>query len=131
MILAPVTETFQQENQSWLGSAHGTDACRSITLDWSAFTAGTHFPNGYFPSGLALAEITATPGMYGPYVDAGAGGLGVLIGFLFCSVDAPSTNIDVPAALLDHGRIIVANLPIPSSVDAAGKADTGSRFIWV
>jgi hypothetical protein len=98
MILTPVTETFQNEDQSWLGSEHGTSSAPTITLDTSAFTAGTHYPNGYFPSGLALGRITAS-GMYGPYVDAAVDGTGVLAGFLLCSVDAPSVNtIDVPAA---------------------------------
>jgi hypothetical protein len=64
--LNPVTETFQNEDQRWLGSAHGTDAAESITLDTSAFTSGTHYPNGYFPSGLPLGKITAS-GKYGPY----------------------------------------------------------------
>lgn len=66
MDLSIRTETFQQDDQSWLGSEHGTDMGRSITLDTSAFTSGTHYPNGYFPSGLALGKITAT-GKYGPY----------------------------------------------------------------
>ena len=66
MNLSPVTETFYQDNQTWLGSAHGTDSARSITLDTSAFTEGTHYPNGYFPSGLPLGKITAS-GKYGPY----------------------------------------------------------------
>ena len=66
MILTPKSESFTQEDQRWLGSAHGTDATRSITLDTSAFVSGTHYPNGYFPSGLPLGRITAT-GLYGPY----------------------------------------------------------------
>lgn len=60
------TETFGQDDQSWLGSAHGTDATQSITLDTSAFTSGTHYPDGYFKSGIALGKIAAT-GKYGPY----------------------------------------------------------------
>jgi hypothetical protein len=66
MILQPTTTTYGAEDQSWLASAHGSDAARSITLDTSAFTAGTHYPNGYFPSGLALGKITSS-GLYGPY----------------------------------------------------------------
>ena len=54
------------EDQTWLGSAHGTDSARPVTLDVSAFTANTHYPNGYFPSGLALGKITSS-GLYGPY----------------------------------------------------------------
>ena len=60
------TETFQTEDASWLGSAHGTDSTETITLDVSAFTAGTHYPNGYLISGIPLARITAT-GIFGPY----------------------------------------------------------------
>jgi hypothetical protein len=66
MDLSMRTENFSQDDQSWLGSAHGTDAARTITLDTSAFTSGTHYPNGYFPSGLPLARITSS-GKYGPY----------------------------------------------------------------
>jgi hypothetical protein len=66
MDLSQRTETFGQDDQSWLGSAHGTEMARSITLDTSAFTSGTHYPNGYFPSGLAVGKITAS-GKYGPY----------------------------------------------------------------
>ncbi len=60
------SETFTVEDQSWLGSAHGTDATESITLDLALFVAATHYPNGYVPSGLCLGKVTAT-GLYGPY----------------------------------------------------------------
>ncbi len=60
------TENFQVEDASWLGSAHGTDSTESISLDVSAFTANTHYPNGYLFSGIPLAKITAS-GLYGPY----------------------------------------------------------------
>jgi hypothetical protein len=53
------------EDRSWLGSAHGTTATRTITLDITAFTSGTHYPNGYIPSGLVLAQLAS--GLWGPY----------------------------------------------------------------
>lgn len=53
------------EDRSWLASAHGTTATRTITLDISAFTEGTHFPNGFIPSGIVLAELSS--GLFGPY----------------------------------------------------------------
>lgn len=227
MLLTPTTETFGVEDQSWLGSAHGTTSCQSVTLDTSAFSSSVHYPNGYFISGTPLAKITAS-GLYGPYsvtdevqtvteggsgltsftltysgqttgsiaaaataatVQAalealsnigagnvsvtgsaggpytvsfqgtladtnvaqmtatptggtgtvtvatqtgggteGVGGLDVFAGFLFCTVKAPSVNtIDVPAALLDHGRVIASKLPF--TVDANGRADMAGR-IW-
>ena len=129
MNLTTTTETFQNEDQTWLGSAHGTDMCRSITLDTSAFTAGTHYPNGYFPSGLPLGRITAT-GLYGPYDGAATDGRETLAGFLFTTVDAPSVNtVDPQGALLDHGRVVAAKLPI--AVDAAGQTDAAGRIIFV
>jgi hypothetical protein len=65
---------FQVENRSWLLSPHGTDpgTTPSITLDISAFTAGTHYPDGYIMSGEPLAELGS--GLYAPYAAAGATG---------------------------------------------------------
>lgn len=66
MNLSPVKQAFGQDDQSWLGSSHGTQAAKSITMDVTKFTAGTHYPNGYLISGLPLAQVTAT-GLYAPY----------------------------------------------------------------
>lgn len=66
MQLQPTFDSFSQDDQSWLGSAHGTDSGRPCTLKTSAFTAGTHYPNGYFPSGLPIGKRTSD-GEYGPY----------------------------------------------------------------
>lgn len=66
MQLSPVTETFGAEDQSWLGSSHGTNSARSVTLDVTKFTKSTHYPNGYLLSGTPLAKVVAT-GLYGPY----------------------------------------------------------------
>lgn len=129
MNLTQTTETFQNEDQTWLGSAHGTDMGRSITLDTSAFTSGTHYPNGYFPSGLPLGRITAT-GLYGPYNNASSDGTEVLAGFLLCTVDAPSvTTVDPQGALYEHGRVVEAKLPV--AIDSAGRTDLAGRVIFV
>lgn len=120
------TETFQNEDQSWLASEHGTSSARSITLDKSAFTAGTHYPNGYFPSGLPLGKITAS-GKYGPYNNAAADGTDTLAGFLFCAVDVPATDIDPVGALLVHGMVVEAKLPV--AIDATGRTDIAGKII--
>lgn len=59
-------ESWGTDDQSWLGSRHGIGECANVTLDTSAFTPSTHYPDGYFKSGIALGKITAT-GKYGPY----------------------------------------------------------------
>lgn len=129
MDLSQTTETFGSDDQSWLGSSHGTQATESVVLDTSTFTAGTHYPDGYFKSGLPLAKITAT-GKYGPYDDAAVDGRAVLVGFLFAAVKAPAvTTIDPAGAMLTHGKVRSARLPV--AVDANGQADVAGsiRFI--
>lgn len=51
------------DDQSWLGSAHGTNECDTITLDGPACLDA--FPDGVIPSGVVIGKITAT-GKYGP-----------------------------------------------------------------
>jgi hypothetical protein len=46
---------YQVEKLSWLLDDGGWEK-ESITLDISAFTAGTHYPNGFIPSGTNLAQ---------------------------------------------------------------------------
>lgn len=123
MDLSVKTEVFGQDNQSWLAAAHGTDMGQGITLDTSAFTAGTHYPDGFFKSGIPLGKITAT-GLYGPYNDAAADGTEVCKGLLLTPVKAPAaTTTDVQGVLFDHGAVVEANLPI--AINANGKADLG------
>ena len=57
------------EDRSWLASRDGTAFTQTITLSVAAFTSGTHYPNGFIPSGTVLAKITAS-GLYGPYAGA-------------------------------------------------------------
>lgn len=53
------------EDRQWLVGIHGTELNYSITVDPTLFTALTHYPNGYIPSGTVLAK--ADNGLYGPY----------------------------------------------------------------
>lgn len=127
MDLSVRTEIFGGDNQSWLGSEHGTSNGRSITLDKSTFTAGTHYPQGYIRSGTPLGKITAS-GKYGPYNDAATDGRQTLAGFLLTPQPvATGGGNDIVAPLFEHGRIVEANLPI--AIDAAGRADVVGR-IW-
>jgi hypothetical protein len=63
------TESWSVEDRSWLGSRDGTAFTQTITLYVPAFTSGTHYPNGFIPSGTLLGKITsgAGSGLYGPY----------------------------------------------------------------
>lgn len=120
------SESFGVENRSWLGSAHGTEATRTVTLDVSAFTEATHYPDGYIPSGTVLGRITAT-GLYGPYDDALATGQQVAAGFLFNSTKVGAADVGAP--MLEHGMVVEDNLPAESGYDAAAAVDMAGRIV--
>lgn len=129
MDLSIKTESFSTDDKSWLGSQHGTDATRTITLDTSAFTAATHYPKGYVPSGMSVGKITAT-GLYGPYDDTASDGREVLAGHLYSGTAMTAGSSDVGAALLEHGFVIEAKLPTNHGLDADGKTDVAGRIFY-
>ena len=122
-------ETFGGGDQRWLGSDHGIANGRTEVLDISTFTAGTHYPNGYIPSGLPVAKVG---GVLVPY-DATEGtttGAGVLAGFvLFDQPVVGSDDFGVP--LLDHGRVKTANLPISFVAPTAAAKRATTTFVFV
>lgn len=121
------TEAFGVEDRSWLGSAHGTAATRSITLDPALFTSGTHFPSGYVKSGTVLAKVTST-GFFGPYNDALTNGQQIAAGHLFNSVPMATGGAKQGAPLLEHGFVVEAKLPTNHGLDAAAKTDLAGRI---
>lgn len=120
-------EVFGSENRAWLGSQHGTESNRSITLDVSTFTAATHYPDGVIPSGVVLGQITAT-GLFGPFDPNATDGRDTAAGHLFNSipVSAGATNLGAP--LLDHGAVVESKLPAASGLDATAKADLAGQI---
>lgn len=131
--ISVLTTPYQIEDRSWLLSPHGTEPGETLsgTLDVSVFTAATHYPNGYFPSGIVLGVITAS-GLYGPYDDTAVDGRAVAAGILFGSVKVPNvadTTKDVGVGVLVHGFVKKARLPIANGatgrgyIDANGEAD--------
>ncbi|WP_029932519.1 head decoration protein [Nocardia otitidiscaviarum] len=124
-----VTTTYQVDNKQWLLSRHGTDHTPNVTLDISLFTAGTHYPNGYIPSGCVIGKVTAT-GLFGPYDDAAVDGRETAYGITFAPVTAVRSNgttaTKVGTGALVHGVVSESKLPFQAgagSVDANGMAD--------
>ena len=76
-----------------------------------------------------LSDAWAASGLYGPDNNAGAGGLETLAGFLYSPVKMSTGGADVQGALLEHGRVVEANLPI--AIDSAGKTDLAGRVTFV
>lgn len=109
------TETVGAGDQSWLGSTHGMHECLTATIDISAFTAGTHYPEGHLLSGVAvnIADLGAVV----PYT----GVAGEKLGFVFTNQKVEGTA-DFAAPVLPHGTVKTANLPIalPGTTNGAG-----------
>lgn len=130
--LKTITTVFKaSENQSWLGSAHGTDNAQSITLDGDSFLAA--FTDGVIPSGVVLGKVTSG-GKYRRYDNAATDGTQTALGILLTTVDLGGVTSavveDVSAALLWHGEVIEANLPAGHGLDAAGKVELSQiRFV--
>lgn len=103
------TESWGVGNTTWLGSSHGIENARTATMDVSTFTKATHYPNGFFPSGL-IVDATIE-GSIKPWTGATGENLG------FVLFDTPTDGVaDVPAPILRHGIIITGNLPVALTV---------------
>ncbi|QIS16492.1 head decoration protein [Nocardia arthritidis] len=115
--------TFVGEKRDWLLSDHGVEPNETpgITLDIAKFTAGTHYPDGYIPSGIALGKVTTT-GLYGPYDAAANDGRQKAAGLLFASLPVQG-NTRVGGALVQHAFVDAAKLPANSGLTTAGRAD--------
>lgn len=130
------TTSYQAEKRSWLLSEHGTEPGTNpgVTLDVSAFTAATHYPNGYLLSGIVLGVITATSTdkvlVVGPYDDTASDGRQVAAGILFSSVKIPNladTTKDCGGAMVVHGFVKSSRLPIANAATGAGFIDANGK----
>ncbi len=107
-----VTSTgYTAENRSWLWGPHGTEPGTNpgITVDASLFTAATHYPNGYLPSGTVISPAG------GPY-----SGTGAAAGILFGSLRIPSATAKVGGALVVHGFVRSGKLPYQTGTGSLG-----------
>lgn len=101
MALGIKTESYGGGDMTWLGSRHGVDTATTITLDASAFTVD----DDIVPSGYPVQK-SSTPGLADPYDDEA----GTLYGFVIGDHDI--SGGDTPVAVVWHGRINVANVPV-------------------
>lgn len=103
------SETYGAGDQSWLRSPHGMYDAKTELLDVSAFTAGTHYPNGYIPSGTPVAKVG---GLMVPYTSAEGTttNAGVLWGHLLTDQKVSGSN-DFAVPVLRHGEVVAAKVP--------------------
>lgn len=123
--LGRTTTTYQTEKRGWLLGLEGTKPGDNptATLDVSAFTAGTHYPNGYIPSGTCVSRLAS--GLWGPFNAAEASGIH---GILFGSVTPPDlTDLtkDVAGAVVrnnanvDYNRLPAGGRPTIAALRTA------------
>lgn len=126
--IAVETQTYLPADRPWLlfessgpNQPVPTDAG---VLNFALFTAGTHYPNGFLPSGLVLGRVT-TGGRLGPYDNTATDGRQTAVGFLYNSTRVPSdTSRKVAAAIVDVFAVVSeSRLPSGHGLDAAGKVD--------
>ena len=123
------TETFGGGDQSWIGAgAHGITDARTEILDISAFTAGTHYPNGFIPSGLPVAKVGGVLVPYDP-TEGVTTNAGVLAGFVLTD-QAVAGSADFGVPLYDHGRVVTANLPIAFTVPTAAAKKAATTIVF-
>lgn len=110
MQLGITGDSYGSEQISWLGSEHGVENARSVTLDAAqiqdfkpTLKNGTH-RTGQVPSGIPLKATSE--GKYAPVTAAGD----TLAGFLL--TDQPfDGERDVIAPMIEHGKVRVGRLP--------------------
>lgn len=107
------------EDRQWVHADPGPWTRRPITLDVSAFTAATHFPDGYIKSGTPVVRLGS--GLYGPAGDT-------VSGFLWDTIKVPTNGADVGAPLWEFGFIRTAKLPVTLSAAAITSASNWFRF---
>ncbi|ANW64009.1 hypothetical protein BCA37_10745 [Mycobacterium sp. djl-10] len=122
------TTTHQVGNRQWL--LQEPKVKPNVTYDISKFTAGTHYPNGYIPSGVALGIVTATK-LAGPYDNTASDGREVFYGHGYADVRAVRQNGTTASkvgtgAVVNDAIVSVSKLPFQSgagAIDNAAKAD--------
>lgn len=109
------TTTYGTGDYSWMLNTDGLDAAVTGVLDVSTFTAGTHYPNGYFPCGLPVRIDDRD--VIRPWADD----VGAKLGFLVGDVKTDGVE-DANCAVLVRGNVktakvqaILATFAVPST----------------
>ncbi|HEX2578670.1 MAG TPA: hypothetical protein VHK88_20165 [Aquihabitans sp.] len=110
--IATTTETVGGGDYRWLRSARGTGHPKSGTLDISAFTANTHYPDGYVRSGTPVT-FDAVSGLYEPA--AATSTATGLAGFVWHDV-AVQGAADLTFAVIEDATINSDFIPVPNDL---------------
>ena len=101
-------------DQRWIGSRHALDSAKTASLQVSAFTEATHYPNGFLPSGLPVNA--ADPANIVPWAGTGT------LRFLKDNHEVEAGITTLQVALLWHGLIYTAHVPLAGFTAPTGAA---------
>lgn len=126
--------SYQVGNRQWLLAE--PDVKLNLTLDISKFTAGTHFPNGFIPSGTVVGKVTSG-GLGAPYASGNSDGSQVAYGITYGDANvvrpdgSSATKVGISVVVFE-AIVSAGKLPFQSgsgSIDSAGKTALGQiRF---
>lgn len=102
------TTTYGSGDYSWMRNTDGLDEAVTGAAPLAGFTAGTHYPNGYLPSGLPV-RVDELDNIR-PWADVAGARLGFLKGDF--KVTGASGDTQVNVAFVTRGNINVAKLPV-------------------
>lgn len=122
MAIGPTTTGRSGSDSSWMGSRHAVAEAHPGTLSASDFASADGVTNGVVPSGYPVAEDSGKLVPYDPG-DGGENPGNTLYGFVIDDRDI--SGGDEPCAVLWHGRVRVANLPVTFTPPADATA-----FVW-
>jgi hypothetical protein len=132
MQLTQTSTAVQFEDLSWLGNDKALNP-QSCTLRTAAFTANTHYPKGFIPSGIELGLYIggSFDGLFGPFDKGASDGRQTLAGYLHTSQTVRDTSADILASILEGGQpvIIVARLPLGTLLTATEQR-ASTRFTY-
>ncbi|MFD7995505.1 head decoration protein [Streptomyces mexicanus] len=134
MDIQPITTTETvTASRPWLLSLYGSETNKTVTLDLSKFTSGTHYtpaantlPN-LLKSGLPLGKITAS-GLYAPYNASGSDGTEVFAGLLDTETAFNTGSTKCGAALRIIGDVDASKLPVAFTPPAAASRTDSIHF---
>jgi hypothetical protein len=135
MDLGITTTRTGGSDQTWLASRHGLGNGQSRTLDVTKFTAGVHYDEttGVIPSGVALAEVTAS-GLYAPFDATATDGTQVLDSYLLNDEAIYRPDRTKPATVIVaatvHAFIHQDRLPVTAQRTTVADATTTGLFTY-
>lgn len=97
------------DDKTWAASKHGFGTGRSVTLDVTAFTRATHYPNGFIPSGTPVTE-DAVSGLFEPTAADGKYDGILLEPVTIREPGLGAAQTKATASVIDHGIIFASRL---------------------